>query len=109
VNYLLRKRQARGAIARKTRGHTNRRCSLVPSKGGEVSVAVEDTGVGIDLEPIERIFSPFFTTKDGGMGMGLSICRSIIESHGGRLWASRGGPHGAVFQFTLPAAAVTTE
>jgi len=67
-----------------------------PGTSGDVSVAIEDTGVGIDLEHIDQIFSSFFTTKGSGMGMGLSICRSIIESHGGRLWASRGSPRGAV-------------
>ena len=76
-----------------------------PGTSGDVGVAIEDTGVGIDLEHIDQIFSSFFTTKGSGMGMGLSICRSIIESHGGRLWASRGSPRGAVFQFTLPVAA----
>jgi PAS domain S-box-containing protein len=73
-----------------------------PGTEGEVSLAVEDSGTGIDPKHIERVFSSFFTTKDKGMGMGLSICRSIIESHGGRLWASRGSRHGSVFQFTLP-------
>jgi len=73
-----------------------------PGASGEVSVTVEDSGKGIDPDHIERVFSSFFTTKDKGMGMGLSICRSIIESHGGRLWASRGSPRGAIFQFTLP-------
>jgi signal transduction histidine kinase len=73
-----------------------------PGTDGEVSLAVEDSGTGIDPKHIERVFSSFFTTKDKGMGMGLSICRSIIESHGGRLWASRGSPRGAIFQFTLP-------
>jgi len=69
----------------------------------EVLVTVEDSGKGIDPQEIDRIFGSFFTTKLEGMGMGLSICRSIIESHGGRLWASPGSPYGAVFQFTLPA------
>jgi len=73
-----------------------------PGTDGEVSLAVEDSGTGIDPKHIERVFRSFFTTKDKGMGMGLSICRSIIESHGGRLWASRGSRHGSVFQFTLP-------
>ena len=70
--------------------------------GGDVRVTVEDSGGGIDSKDIDKIFSTFFTTKLEGMGMGLSICRSIIESHGGRLWASPGHSRGAVFQFTLP-------
>lgn len=67
-------------------------------------VAVRDSGEGVDQANIERVFDAFFTTKSEGMGMGLAICRTIIESHGGRLWASANSPHGAVFQFTLPAA-----
>ena len=69
----------------------------------EVEVTVEDSGTGIDLKDIDRIFGSFFTTKVDGMGMGLAICRSIIDSHDGRLWASPGHPRGAVFRFTLPA------
>lgn len=65
-------------------------------------VAVQDSGPGIDLEHLERIFSPFYTTKTSGIGMGLSICRSIIAAHGGRLWAEANQPRGAIFQFTLP-------
>jgi PAS domain S-box-containing protein len=68
----------------------------------EVRVAVRDSGPGIDPENLERVFEAFYTTKTTGMGMGLSICRSIIDAHGGRLWASVIEPHGAVFQFTLP-------
>ena len=67
-----------------------------------VLVAVEDSGTGLDPAIAEHIFDPFFTTKAGGMGMGLSICRSIIDGHGGRLWASPAPYHGAVLQFTLP-------
>jgi C4-dicarboxylate-specific signal transduction histidine kinase len=70
--------------------------------GDSVMVTVEDTGTGIDRENMNRIFEAFFTTKPHGMGMGLSICRSIVESHGGRLSAARGHPHGAVFQVVLP-------
>ena len=67
-----------------------------------VLVAVEDSGPGIKPESLDRLFDPFYTTKPGGMGMGLSICRSIIEAHGGRVWATTNEPQGAVFQFTLP-------
>jgi signal transduction histidine kinase len=67
-----------------------------------VIAAVFDSGPGIDPELLERIFTSFYTTKPGGTGMGLSICRSIIDAHGGRLWADANEPRGAVFQFTLP-------
>ena len=67
-----------------------------------VRVAVSDSGEGLDAANLERVFDAFFTTKPDGMGMGLAISRTIIESHGGRLWATSNSPHGAVFQFTLP-------
>ena len=73
----------------------------------QVLVSVADCGVGISAENADRLFNAFFTTKANGMGMGLSICRSIIEAHGGRLWASANLPHGATFQFTLPVSANT--
>jgi signal transduction histidine kinase len=70
-------------------------------KDNEVWVAVQDSGIGFDPQNAQRMFDPFHTTKSGGLGMGLSISRSIVESHGGRLWAvSNDGP-GATFQFTL--------
>ena len=69
-----------------------------------VLISVEDCGTGIDPKNIDRIFEPFFTTKSHGMGMGLSICRSIIHAHGGRLSASPAHPHGSIFQVFLPAA-----
>ena len=68
-----------------------------------VLITVGDTGPGIDPKLADRIFEPFFTTKSSGMGLGLSICRSIIEAHGGRVWVSPGSPHGMVFQLVLPA------
>jgi PAS domain S-box-containing protein len=72
-----------------------------------VLVSVADCGVGISAEDADRLFNPFFTTKSSGMGMGLSICRSIMEAHGGRLWATANVPHGATLQFTLPVNADT--
>jgi signal transduction histidine kinase len=65
-------------------------------------VAVEDSGTGIDQNDINRIFDLFYTTKLQGMGMGLSICRSIVESHGGRIWASSSTDRGSVFSLQLP-------
>ena len=69
---------------------------------GSVLVAVQDSGPGLKPESLDRLFDAFYTTKPGGMGMGLSICRSIIEAHGGRVWATPNLPQGAVLQFTLP-------
>src|SRR5882724_3823370 len=74
----------------------------VPSEGG-VRVGVRDTGPGLSPESLPRLFKPFYTTKPDGMGMGLSICRSILEAHGGRLCAIPCEPQGALFQFTIPA------
>ena len=68
-----------------------------------VLVAVRDSGPGIDATHLERVFEAFYTTKSGGTGMGLLICRSIIDAHGGKLWAEANKPRGAVFQFSLPA------
>ena len=76
--------------------------STVNTGAEGVCVAVWDTGRGLSPESLSRLFEPFYTTKPDGMGMGLSICRSIIEAHGGRLWATRCEPRGAVFQFTIP-------
>jgi PAS domain S-box-containing protein len=74
----------------------------------EVAVTVEDTGIGFGNNDPEHIFETFFTTKEDGMGMGLSISRSIVRAHGGRLWASTGASIGAAFSFTLPASAGAT-
>jgi signal transduction histidine kinase len=73
------------------------------SDEGQLLVSVSDTGVGLPPEREEQIFRAFFTTKDNGTGMGLPITRSIIESHGGRLWVTNTAGQGATFQFTLPA------
>jgi signal transduction histidine kinase len=70
-----------------------------------VLISVQDTGAGFAPEDADRIFNAFYTTKHGGMGMGLAISRSIVESHGGRIWAAQNAPSGADIQFILPAAA----
>ena len=78
---------------------------LVSTDKGEsdcILVAVRDSGAGLDSSSLDQLFQPFFTTKSSGLGMGLSICRSIIEAHGGRVWASPNSTRGATFQFTLP-------
>jgi signal transduction histidine kinase len=72
------------------------------SKPDMVHVSIKDTGTGVDPSNLDRIFKPLFTTKESGMGMGLSICHSIIESHGGRIWASPDINGGSIFQFELP-------
>jgi signal transduction histidine kinase len=69
---------------------------------GGVLVAVQDSGPGLKPESVDRLFDAFYTTKPGGMGMGLSICRSIIEAHGGQVGATANVPRGASFHFTLP-------
>ena len=71
-------------------------------------VSVADTGPGIRPQDVGRIFNPLFTTKSDGMGMGLSICRSIIEAHDGRLSVAANAPRGAVFQFVLPVSTATS-
>jgi C4-dicarboxylate-specific signal transduction histidine kinase len=73
-----------------------------PENNGQMRVSVQDSGVGLNEEVMGRLFEPFFTTRSKGMGMGLSISRSIIEAHRGRLWAESNGLGGATFQFTLP-------
>jgi len=75
-------------------------------ENGQVLISVSDTGVGVPPQQADQIFNPFFTTKTHGTGMGLRISRSIVESHGGRLWAADNSPRGATFQFTLPATVV---
>jgi len=84
-------------------GNRELHISTVSIEPEGVRVAVRDTGHGLRPESLPRLFEPFYTTKPEGMGMGLSICRSIIEAHGGRLWATRCEPRGALFQFTIPA------
>ena len=75
------------------------------SEPGHVTLVVQDSGPGVDPANLERIFDAFYSTKPGGLGMGLSVCRAIVEAHGGKLWATTGAPHGAVFQLILPVTA----
>jgi PAS domain S-box-containing protein len=72
------------------------------ANAGKVIVSIEDTGIGIDTSKLDQIFKPLFTSKASGMGMGLAICQSIIESHDGRIWASPAATRGSIFQFELP-------
>jgi signal transduction histidine kinase len=85
-------------------GDAPRDLSISTERSGadKVQVAVRDSGPGIVPENLERVFDSFYTTKPNGMGLGLSICRSIIEAQGGRLSANANVPRGAIFQFTLP-------
>jgi signal transduction histidine kinase len=84
-------------------GNRELQISTVSIEPEGMCVSVRDTGHGLRPESLPRLFEPFYTTKPDGMGMGLSICRSIIEAHGGRLWATGCEPRGALFQFTIPA------
>ena len=82
-------------------GQRELRIDTRPQGANGALVAVRDSGPGLDAEAVDRLFEAFYTTKANGMGMGLAICRSIIEAHGGRLWVKANEPRGAVFQFTL--------
>jgi len=99
INLIINAVEAMSGVAKESR-------TLLISTGEEASagvlVGVQDSGSGLDVEGLDRLFDAFYTTKPSGMGMGLSICRAIIEAHGGRIWASRNGGPGATFQFTLP-------
>ena len=101
LNLVLNAAEAMSTVDREAR-----QLLIITEEGGAngVLVAVRDSGPGIDPEHIERVFDAFYTTKPSGVGMGLSICRSIIEAHSGRLWADANEPGGAAFQFTLPSA-----
>jgi signal transduction histidine kinase len=101
LNLILNAVQAMGAVAERTREVL---ITTSQTEQNAVCLGARDTGPGLSAEVLPRLFEPFYTTKPGGMGMGLSICRSIIEAHGGRLWAEANEPRGAVFQFTLPKA-----
>jgi signal transduction histidine kinase len=85
-----------------TEGRGELNISSRRTEDGQILISVSDTGIGLPVEAAQRVFDAFFTTKAHGTGMGLSISRRIIESHGGRLWASANSPRGAVFQFAVP-------
>jgi signal transduction histidine kinase len=91
------------AMSGVSEGSRELRISTGTDASDDLLVAVRDSGPGLDPESLGQLFDAFHTTKPSGMGMGLSICRSIIEAHGGRVWATANVPHGAIFQFTLPA------
>jgi len=100
MNLILNSVEAMSAVEE---GARELSISTKQGQTSDISVAVQDSGPGIDPEHFERVFAPFYTTKTDGIGMGLSICRSIIDAHGGRLWAEANRPRGTIFQFTLPA------
>jgi PAS domain S-box-containing protein len=104
LNLLLNAVEAMGS------SETGRRELLISTEQDHVGVlvAVRDSGPGIDPSHFDRVFDAFYTTKSSGTGMGLSICRSIIDAHGGRLWAEANEPRGTVFKFTLPAVQVSS-
>ena len=99
LNLIMNGVEAMSGVAERTRELI---VTSTLAEPGSVLVSVEDTGVGLDPAVAKRIFEPFFTTKSDGLGIGLSICRSIIEGHRGRLWVSPPVPHGAAIRFTVP-------
>jgi PAS domain S-box-containing protein len=99
LNLILNAIEAMSAISE---GPRDLLISTAADSSQDVSIAVSDSGPGLPADEVERVFAPFYTSKAGGLGMGLSICRSIVDAHGGRLWAGANVPHGAVFQFVLP-------
>jgi C4-dicarboxylate-specific signal transduction histidine kinase len=101
LNLVLNAVEAMGSVAAEPRELL---INTEQTEGNGVLVAVRDSGPGIELGHLERVFEAFCTTKASGVGMGLAICRTIVEAHGGRLWADANEPRGAVFQFTLPGA-----
>jgi C4-dicarboxylate-specific signal transduction histidine kinase len=101
LNLILNAVEAMGSVQG---GRRELAISTAQSQAGSVLAAVRDFGPGVDPEKFERVFDAFYTTKSSGVGMGLAICRSIIDAHGGRLWVDGSEPRGAVFQFTLPSA-----
>jgi signal transduction histidine kinase len=100
LNLIVNAIEAMSAVADRAR-----ELAIASSLDGPDAVVVEvrDSGAGLDAERAEQLFDAFYTTKAEGVGIGLSISRSIVEEHGGRLWAAPSAPHGAVFRFSLPA------
>jgi signal transduction histidine kinase len=101
LNLILNAIEAMGSVEA---GARDLLISTERNQKNDAVVIVRDSGPGIDPESLDRVFEAFYTTKSSGMGMGLSICRSIIDAHGGRLWAEANEPRGAIFQFTVPSA-----
>ena len=99
INLVMNGSEAMQSIADRPRELTIRSSQ---DEAQQVLLSVTDYGVGISAEDADRLFEPFFTTKSSGMGMGLSICRSIVEAHEGRLWVMTNVPFGTTFQLTLP-------
>ena len=99
LNLILNALQAMGAVSE---GRSTGADHLRQIELNELYVGVQDTRPGLSPETLSRLFEPFYTTKLNGMGMGLTICRSIVESHAGHLWVSACQPHGALFQFAIP-------
>ena len=101
LNLIMNGVEAMRGVTERTREPTVSSALAEPSS---VLVAIEDTGTGLNPAVADRMFRPFFTTKPEGTGMGLAICRSIVEAHGGRLWVSQRAPapHGADVRFTVP-------
>jgi signal transduction histidine kinase len=102
LNLVVNAVQAMGAAAD---GPRELSIATARAEPNGVMVAVKDSGPGVTPANLERLFTPFYTTKPGGLGMGLSICRSIVESHGGRIWVTANLLQGAIFQFTVPGSA----
>jgi PAS domain S-box-containing protein len=105
LNLILNGRDAMSVLKHDTNDSRELLITSRSTTAGEVLVAVRDSGPGLDPKNVDRIFDPFFTTKPEGMGLGLSISRTIIEAHGGTLWASQNKDRGATIQFSLPSAA----
>jgi signal transduction histidine kinase len=99
LNLIINAVQAMSGVSEGSRGLL---ISTGKDASGSVIVAVQDSGPGVKPESFEHLFDSFYTTKPGGMGMGLSICRSIVEAHGGRIWATPNAGPGITMQFTLP-------